>query len=564
MAIRPDEHDMSKCEQQSATVEMPDVIGIETRSDEFLEPVEPSKNAMKNAPGSSRELAVSIGRNTLFGMVAKVAQVASRLVTIPIVIAHLGLGGYGIWSIIMTLAAYMRFGSFGIKSAFQKYVAEATGNGDFETASKRLSTGSAGMLLLSVASIPIAIFAGALAKAAGVPPEFLNPATKSIAMLALIMVLSNVGAAYEAIVTGAHRIDLARNFTTMFTLAEAVGIVGCLHFGGGLFAMATVMAVSEVGYLLCCYVTAKRILPQVKVNATFVNKSVIRELIRFAGSYQLVNVLEVLYLSILPVTVLRAFGANSSGVYAITTRIVTSALMLWESFLLPILSGGAMVHASGSREEMRRLIHKSFKLTLGVCLFPLTFIGCFGPAIVFAWTGQADPTLRVALWLVCIAGFFSAFSSLGLVLYRASGNALLDNIRQGLRIVVLLSIVAFAHNLGFYHVLAGLAVTEFVGMVFMLFAVGQTFQAFHPKDLIGDALRLTSATACVLLVGTVAMLIPLPHISSARLLTALDLCKVALACLLAACPALWLTKSLTSAEGRALKQILLPTRVRAS
>ena len=68
--------------------------------------------------------------------------------TIPIVIAHLGLGGYGIWSIIMTTAAYMRFGSVGIKSAFQKYVAEATGNGDFETANKLLSTGCAAMLVL--------------------------------------------------------------------------------------------------------------------------------------------------------------------------------------------------------------------------------------------------------------------------------------------------------------------------------------------------------------------------------------------------------------------------------
>ena len=90
-------------------------------------------------PGGN--LAASIGRNTLFGVVARATQVATRLVTVPIVIFHLGLGGYGIWSIIMTTAAYMRFGSIGVKSAFQKYVAEATGNGDFETTNKLLSTG---------------------------------------------------------------------------------------------------------------------------------------------------------------------------------------------------------------------------------------------------------------------------------------------------------------------------------------------------------------------------------------------------------------------------------------
>src|SRR6202171_1399555 len=139
-------------------------------------------------------LAATIGRNTAFGILASAVQVGTRLVTIPIVIAHLGLGGYGIWSIIMTAAAYMRFGSVGIKSAFQKYVAEATGNGDYESANKLLSTGTAAMAILSVAGlIPIAFFSRRLAHMAGVPPEFLTSAAGAISMLAVVMMISNVG-----------------------------------------------------------------------------------------------------------------------------------------------------------------------------------------------------------------------------------------------------------------------------------------------------------------------------------------------------------------------------------
>ena len=110
------------------------------------------------ARSSDRHLAASIGRNTLFGVVSSAAQIGTRLVTVPIVIHHLGLGGYGIWSIIIVTAAYMRFGSAGIKSAFQKYVAEATGNGDFQTANKLVSTGSFTMLALSLTTlIPVAL-----------------------------------------------------------------------------------------------------------------------------------------------------------------------------------------------------------------------------------------------------------------------------------------------------------------------------------------------------------------------------------------------------------------------
>lgn len=86
---------------------------------------------IETPPASGHNLAASVGRNTVFGIISGATNVATRLITIPFVIAHLGLGGYGIWSIIMTTAAYMRFGAVGVKSAFQKYVAEATGDGDY-------------------------------------------------------------------------------------------------------------------------------------------------------------------------------------------------------------------------------------------------------------------------------------------------------------------------------------------------------------------------------------------------------------------------------------------------
>jgi O-antigen/teichoic acid export membrane protein len=530
---------------------------------EIVSPKCPTEAGNRSRPGpsSGRELAVSIGRNTLFGMIARVAQVGSRLITIPIVIAHLGLGGYGIWSIIMTIAAYTRFGVAGVKSAFQKYVAEATGNGDFETASKLLSTGCAGLIILSTISIPIALFAGALARAAGVPPEFLAAAAKSIAMLALIIALSNIAGVYEAIIMGGHRIDLVRNLTTFCTVAEAIAIVICLHLGYGLFAMAIVMSASELGYFLCCYIIAKRIVPEVRISRVFVTGSVVGELVRFAGSYQLVNILEVLYASILPITILRAFGANASGVYALATRVVSSALMLWEPFLLPILSGGAMVYASGSQEEMQRLIHKSFKLTLGICLFPLAFIAVFGPTMIFAWTGQSDVSLPVVLHFVCLAGLFGVFAALGMVLYRASGHALFDNVRQMLRIVVLLSILVFARKISLYEVLAGLAIAECIGSTVMILAVARTFHRFHPKDLLPDSLRLVAATTCVLAAGIGALLLPSPNISSARLSAIFLLGKAALACLMAVWPALRLTKSLTGPEMRLLLHVVLPQRL---
>lgn len=502
---------------------------------------------------SSQSLARSIGRSTVFGMVADVVQVLTRLVTVPIVIHHLGLGGYGIWNVIMMTATYMRFGSVGVKTAFQKYVAEATGNGDYDRAKKLLSTGSAIMLGFSIAGlIPVAFFSGQIARMSGVPPAFLKQAGESISLLAVIMLMSNVGAAFEAIVMGGHRIDLLRKLGTCFSVAEAGAIVAVLHLGYGLAAMAAVMGTSELLYLTCCYFASRQIVPEIRLGLDSLSKGSVYELFRFAGSYQLVNLLDVAYNSLIPIAILRSFGANSAGVYAVVTRVVSSVGALQNSFLAPILSAGTMVFASGSAERMQTLLTKAFKVTLGLTLFPLGFIAIFGPTVAFAWTGQIAPSFRSIFLLECARSLFAAFTLLALVLYRVTGKALLDNIRQVLRISAIAIVVWLAPRLGFIGVMSGLAICELSGMVFSFYALGRTFAVFRARIVLPGVARLSVAAALILSAGLMAFYIPLPGYEPTRLFAIWRLALTTFACLIVAWPLLVGTGSVTAAEKQAL------------
>jgi O-antigen/teichoic acid export membrane protein len=508
---------------------------------------------------SSHTLASTIGRSTIFGVVANVVQVLTRLVTVPIVIHHLGLGGYGIWNVVMMTATYMRFGSVGIKTAFQKYVAEATGDGDYERANKLLSTGSAIMLALSIVGlIPVFFFSQGIARLAGVPPEFLKSASGAIALLAVIMLMANVGAAFEAIVMGGHRIDLLRKFNIFFAVAEAGAIVASLHFGYSLMAMAAVMGISELLYLACCYFAAHRIVPQIRLGLRWLSKDVLFELFRFAGSYQLVNLLDVVYNSLIPVAILRSFGANAAGVYAVVTRVVGSVSGLQDSFLVPILSAGAMVFASGSAEKMQALLSKAFKVTLGLSLFPLGFIAVFGPTMAYAWTGQIDSSFRSTFWLVCARSFFAAFSMLALVLYRVTGKVRLDNLRQALRIPVIVAVVGLAPLLGFEGVLGGLAACELVGTLFMLYTLAKTFTLFRIGVVLPGMVRVVTAAILIFASGVAASYVPLPGYQTGRLFATLTLIEAGLACLIVAWPLLVRTGSVTAAEKQALFASFFP------
>jgi O-antigen/teichoic acid export membrane protein len=520
-----------------------------------------SNPAQIEQKAGGQSLTASVGRNTFFGIISNGTQIATRLVTVPIVIHHLGLAGYGIWNIIMMTAAYMRFGSVGVKTAFQKYVAEATGNGDYERANKLLSTGCAIITVFSVAClIPVSFFSKQIAHAAGVPPEFLKSAAGAIALLAWIMMMSNIGAAFEGIVMGGHRIDLVRKFGTALSIAEAVAIVTVLHFGFGLFAMAAVMGISELVYITSCYFLSYNVVPQIRLRVKFVTCKVLYELFRFAGSYQLVNLLEVLYASIIPFMVLRAFGATESGVYAVVSRVVTSAYVLLDAFLPPILSSGAMVYASGLTERMKTLLIKAFKVTLALSLFPLGFIAVFGPTMAYAWTGQMDPSFRSAFLWVALTGIFRSFSLLSLVLYRVSGKAIMDNVRQVIRILIILVTVLFGKELGFNGMLAGLAFAELVGMLFMVFVLSRTFVTFRVSDLAKDSLRWCVSVAGILTAGWLTSHVPLRGAGLTRISSTLQLVGICVACVLVAWPALLWTQAVTVSEGRTLLQALVLRR----
>ena len=517
----------------------------------------PEIQELKEAPQQGRQLASTIGRNTMFGLAATLAFMTTRLITVPIVIKYLGLDGYGIWSIIMVTAAYMRVGSAGVKCAFQKYVAEATGNGDFERANRLLSTGTALMLGFSVLGVtPVFLFSAQIAHAAGVPNNFLHPASASISLLALIIFVANTGAAFEAIITGAQRFDLVRKVNIISALSEAGCIVLLLHLGKGLLAMSSVMAVSEFFYIGYCMVVSRRVLPQIRIRARYVTRTVVKEFILFAGSYQLVNIQEVIYSTIMPVAVLKYFGATVTGAYAVAARLVQACMMPQDSFLLPVLSGSSLVFASGSVKQMEMLVAKAFKTTFAMSVLPLSVICASGNTIIYAWTGRKDDTFESFLLLMSLASLFSAQSLLQLVLYRASGKALMDNVRQAIRIVLLLTIGALGGHLGLRGILTGLALTEFTGMVFMFFALRHAFPWFKVRVLLGDALKILFVGAVTAVLSIAITNIPIPWLHAGRSLAVIQTFAVGGFTLAAAIPLLFYTKAVSASEFRVIRSLL--------
>ncbi len=507
-----------------------------------------------SAPSSDRALTASIGKNTLFGVGGQLFHVLARIIVVPVMIRHLGLDGYGIWAVLMTIAGYMTLGGVGIKSAFQKYVAEATGTGDYDRASRLLSTGTAAVFCLSVVVlVPLAIFAHPLAVAVGVPKNFLYAATRGIQYLAVTAIIANLTQTFQSILNGAHRIDLREKLNVVIEVFNTAAIIGLLYAGFGLLAMCVIYCLYQTVSGALWFFYSRRILPEVRLSPSLVTRTVVRELIRFAASYQLVNMFELLYAAVLPIAILKFFGANSAGVYALAARLVSFSTIVQGPYLQAILSGGSLVYVSGSVEQTNAFIVKSFKAMIVLSVLPLAFIALYGAKLAFVWTGKTNPLLEGAVCLLCAGGAFRALSSLFRVLYRVSGGAVMDNAQLLLGLTVALILWPFATKIGFYGLVGGVQmVGQFLGLIVMGVSLTYRYKGFHAISLAPTLLRFAIATAVMLGASAVALYFRSPWGFNPRVLDTIRLLTAGGIGLLVAVPALIFTGSVSRSEARTM------------
>ncbi|MFX0196651.1 MAG: lipopolysaccharide biosynthesis protein [Candidatus Hodarchaeota archaeon] len=505
------------------------------------------------------DLGRTIGKNTLFSVVAKIIRVGIRMLMVPVVIHYIGLDGFGIWAVIAALASYMTLGVAGSGAALQKYVAESTGTGDFDRASSVLSVGGSLVFVFSISIlVPLALLSHKLPQIMNIPKGFTVVFLHSLTILAIAMIFSNIGAVYGSIVMGGHRIDLARIVDLICVLIESVSIFLLLIYGFGILGLAISLASAEVIRGILYFILSARVLPSIKIRPSKITRPVIKGVIPFIAGYQLLNCLEIAYASILPLLILKYFDPELTGIFAVCSRLINVAILIPEAFLLPLLSGAAWIYAKRKFEQFSFLLHDAMKFTLTVLVPILVFLSLFGNKIFFGLTGHQDHLVLPSLILLSGAILFKAVSRNYFIMYRAAGGTWRDIIWTIIRILLLWG--AFGLGIHFWQYNGGLIaylLTELVGMIFMQSTIKKTMQTVQLRSMLSDFLKLIIGSLFICSICATLILLPLPLFGKDRFIALLHTAIASLLFLLMGGYTLWKSGYLSLKEKESVKSILL-------
>lgn len=383
-------------------------------------------------------------RDVRFSLFTKTLYLLTRVALPPLVLMHVSLADYGIWSIAFILVSYLGLTATGFASVYVRLGAIAHRTHDMLGMSRLLSTGIACLGALSV------VLMTALWWALPWTLEWLNVATAQRDTARLLVLgcsavfLTDITlGAYAYLLHGVGRIRDEQAIWTVAHLTEMATAVALLNMGFGVeallmaFAVRYTLSISSAAWLL------HRGLPGLSLSLRHVNRTTLRafmgEGLVVQGSALLANALH----SADRVLAGLFVGASGAALFDLGNKLPSAAMSIPSA-----VSGVALPAAARSQHaaEVLALYLRSTRLTGMLTALPMPFLALFALPLCQFWLGNhpAVHTIAGLMGMLTVAGHIHILTGPGSSIFRGTGAVRNEFHYHGLRILWLAATVGVA------------------------------------------------------------------------------------------------------------------------
>jgi O-antigen/teichoic acid export membrane protein len=408
--------------------------------------------------GDAGHVAARLVRNTLVNGLGGVATIAIGVVLTPFIIAQLGLAGYGIWTLALTLTfagGYAALSDLGVEAATARYVAEALSDDDYEAVNRTVATTIvffAGIgILLAGATIALS---GPLTHLFSVPDAMRPSARLCFVLMGAQLVFELPSRAFVAVLEGAQRFTVYQAVELTRGLLQAALWTAALIAGYGVAALAAGLGVSTIVTLLLYWYFAHRAVPRLRARPRNASRAEFRRLVSFGSSVFVLRFAGTLYRQMDKLILGVALSPAAVGLYEIANKIhlmASTAQSMSVSALLPA--------AATSRREpkiLRDLYLRGSCYTVAASLPVLLAAFAFAEPLVRDWIGSDAEGAAGPARLFLVYLLINVVHNVGSVMVVALGRLRVMLVITMTNVLINLVVsVALVHPLGIEGVILG-------------------------------------------------------------------------------------------------------------
>src|SRR5450432_839955 len=373
----------------------------------LLLPRDPA-NLDEHARGSerNRRAVLTGGAATL----ARIVQIGTSLVTVPLTLKYLGNERFGLWMTISSVLAMAAFADFGVGNGVLNTVAKAFGEDDMEGVRRAVSSGFA--VLNSIAALLLLLFF-AIYRFVNwadffrvVSPQARLEAGPALAVFATCFAL-NIS------MDVVQRVQLGLQQGYRYGLWQLCGsITGFIGVLGGIWLHVSlpVLVVAIAGAPI--FATALNTIhffdlvrPDLRPSRDLVSRDVISQIARLGGFFFILQVAVAISYSADNFIIARMLGAVRVPEYSIPQRMFALITMMSAMLVAPLWPAYGEAISRGDTRWVRRTLSRSLLLVFSSTFLVSGTLFLLSRRLMFWWVGPHinPPTvllLGLAVWTV--------------------------------------------------------------------------------------------------------------------------------------------------------------------
>lgn len=381
-----------------------------------------------------------VASNAGIAMLASVLYMATRLLVPPLVLGHLTLAQYGLWSTCFILIMYIGLTDAGFSSVYVRLTAVFHDRGDIGAINRLLSTGV--LCLAGLSCIVLLLLWLAL-------PHVLMwlkvaPADQAVAMnlilgTAAIFMLDLSFGAYCYVLHGLQRIREEKKVAVAGFLLEPVLLALFLSAGLGIYSLLLAFAIRYLCSLAAFAHLAHHFLPGLALRPRYFDRAMLTHFLGFGAKVQASALISTALFSVDRVLAGFLLGPQGIALFELAGKLPIAAAAVPGNISNVAYPAAARHAAQDAQDRLRALYLQASRATSLLCGLPLGFLAGFATPIMAAWLGQRDSLAQLPLMLaLCtLPTQLHITTGPGSAILRAIGKPGKEFAYHGLRIAAL-------------------------------------------------------------------------------------------------------------------------------
>lgn len=373
-------------------------------------------------------------------MLSKALYLVTRLCVPPLVLAHVTLVEYGLWSACFILIMYIGLSDAGFSSVYVRYTARYAAAGDVARINRLMSTGVA--LLSAIAAIVLASLWLALPSLMDwlkIAPAYRDKAEVLLLGSAGMFLLDLTLGAYCYLLHGLQRIRDEQRIAIAGYLLELALIFVLLEAGMGIYSLLAAFVV-RYAYTLTRFIRlAHRLLPDLRVSPRLFDRECLKLFFGFGLAVQASTLVSTALFSLDRLLAGLLLGPKGIALFELGAKLPVSAISVPSAIVNVTLPAASRLSADNQAAEIRSLYRQATRSISLLAGAPLAFMAVFATPLTLAWLGVREDLaeLPLILAMAAMSSQLHVMTGPASAVFRALGRVEYEFVYHGLRIVAL-------------------------------------------------------------------------------------------------------------------------------